>query len=76
MAVAWGDCAMKLVTEYLENAVHFECLAAETKGQNLKAELEKQAIAYYQLAAKRAEEIGGTPAKEAQGTQKDREQRG
>jgi hypothetical protein len=49
---------VKLVTEYLEHAVHFEQLAAEAKDPKLKADLEKQAVAYHQLAAKRAIELG------------------
>lgn len=49
---------MKLVTEYLERAVLFERMATETGDPNLRAALEKQALAYHQLAAKRAEELG------------------
>ena len=49
---------MKLVTEYLEQAVQFERLAASEKDPKLKAELEKQADAYHKLAAKRAEQLG------------------
>jgi hypothetical protein len=50
--------AMKLVSEYLERAVHFEQLAAEETDPKLKAELETQAIAYHKLAAKRAQQMG------------------
>jgi hypothetical protein len=46
---------MKMLAEYLENAIKFERLAAEEKDAALKAELEKQAIAYRKLAEKRAE---------------------
>jgi hypothetical protein len=45
---------MKMLAEYLENAIKFERLAAEEKDAVLKAELEKQAIAYRKLAEKRA----------------------
>jgi hypothetical protein len=50
--------AMKLVSEYLEQAVHFEQLAAEEPDPKLKAELEAQAVAYHKLAAKRAQQLG------------------
>ena len=49
---------MKLVTEYLEQAVQFERLAESEKNPTLKAELERQAVAYHKLAAKRARELG------------------
>jgi hypothetical protein len=49
---------MKLITEYLEDAVRFERMAAEEKDPHLKADLEKQAVAYHKLAAKRAEQLG------------------
>jgi hypothetical protein len=45
---------MKMLAEYLESAIKFERLAAEEKDTALKAELEKQAIAYRKLAEKRA----------------------
>ena len=49
---------MKLVTEYLEQAVHFEQLAREETDPKLKADLEKQAMAYHKLAADRARQLG------------------
>jgi hypothetical protein len=49
---------MKLVVEYLEQAVDFERLAAAEKDPELKRELERQALAYHRLAAKRAEQLG------------------
>ncbi len=49
---------MKLVTEYLEQAVQFERLAAAEKDSKLKTELEKQAAAYHALAAQRAKQLG------------------
>ncbi len=54
---------MKLMTEYLEQAVQFERMAAAEKNQTLKFELEKQAVAYHKLAAKRAEQLGLPPPK-------------
>ncbi len=45
---------MKMVAEHLENALHFEQLAAAEKDPELKATLIKQAEAYRKLAAKRA----------------------
>lgn len=49
---------MKLVAEYLEQAVQFERLAATEKDPQLKAQFEKQAAAYHRLAAKLATELG------------------
>jgi hypothetical protein len=49
---------MKLVTDYLERAAHFESLAAAETNADFKIELEKQALAYHKLAAKRAGELG------------------
>ncbi len=45
---------MKMLAEYLENAIKFERLAAEEQDAALKAELETQAIAYRKLAENRA----------------------
>ena len=45
---------MKMVAEYLENALHFEQLAAAENDPELKASLIKQAEAYRKLAADRA----------------------
>lgn len=49
---------MKLVTDYLERAVHFEQMAANEAYPNFKALLEKHALDYYKLAEKRAKELG------------------
>jgi len=49
---------VKLVTEYLQQAMEFERMAAETADPKLKNDLEKQAAAYHRLAAKRATEVG------------------
>jgi hypothetical protein len=52
---------MKMLAEYLENAVKFEKLAADEKDAKLKKEFEKQAAAYRKLAEQRAKEYGLTP---------------
>lgn len=49
---------MKLVTEYLQQAMEFERMAAEAVDPRLQADLKKQAAAYHGLAAKRATELG------------------
>jgi len=49
---------MKLVTEYLQQAMEFERMAAEAADPQLAADLKKQAAAYHRLAAKRATELG------------------
>jgi hypothetical protein len=49
---------MKLLTEYLDRAVQFENLAAAETDPKFKEQLENQAKAYRQLAAKRAQELG------------------
>jgi len=46
-----------LVTEYLLQALEFEKMAAEEADPELKAALERQAVAYHQLAAKTAAEL-------------------
>jgi hypothetical protein len=48
---------MKLATEYLADAAKFERLARAER-ENLKAQLEKQALAYRKLAKERAEKLG------------------
>jgi len=48
---------MKMLAEYLEKAITFERMAAEEKDAKLKADLEKQAIAYRNLAAERAKHL-------------------
>ena len=49
---------MKLLTEYLADAVKFERLARSEQNPALKAQLEKQAAAYRKLAPERAEKLG------------------
>lgn len=49
---------MKLVAEYLERAHQFERMAAAEVDPKLKAEFERQAMAYQNLAVKRAKETG------------------
>jgi hypothetical protein len=49
---------MKMLAEYLENAITFEKMAAEEKDAKLKAQFEKQAFAYRKLAEKRANDFG------------------
>ena len=48
---------MKMLAEYLEKAITFERMAAEEKDAKLKADFEKQAIAYRDLAAERAKRL-------------------
>jgi hypothetical protein len=48
---------MKMLAEYLEKAITFERMAAEEKDAKLKADLEKQAISYRDLAAERAKRL-------------------
>ena len=49
---------MKMLTEYIENALTFERLASEESNPETKAFFEKQANAYRKLAAERAERYG------------------
>jgi hypothetical protein len=49
---------MKMLAEYLENAVKFEQMAAHETDTKLKADFERQAAAYRKLAEKRAKEYG------------------
>jgi hypothetical protein len=49
---------VKMIAEYLENALRFEQMAAEESGPKLKASFEKQAAAYRKLAAERAKKLG------------------
>jgi hypothetical protein len=49
---------MKMLAEYLDNAIKFEQMAAHEKDAKLKAEFEKQAASYRKLAEKRAKEYG------------------
>ncbi len=52
---------MKLIAEYLANAIKFEHFAAAESDPDTKAALEKQAAAYRALAEKRAKELGIPP---------------
>jgi hypothetical protein len=47
---------MKMLAEYLEKAIQFETMAGQEKDPKLRAELEKQALAYRKLAVRRAKE--------------------
>jgi len=49
---------MKMLAEYVENAIKFEELAAEEKDAKLKDHFEKQGAAYRKLAEKRAKDYG------------------
>ncbi len=51
---------MKLVAEYLHDAVRLEQLAAQERNPDVSAALQKQAQAYRKLAEKRAKELGVT----------------
>ena len=52
-----------MVAEYLERALHFERMALDEENPTLKADLEKQALAYRKLAAERAGHLGLQPPK-------------
>ena len=52
---------MKLVAEYLADAIKFERLAEEEKDQDLKLSFLQQAAAYRKLAENRAKELGQPP---------------
>jgi hypothetical protein len=49
---------MKLLSQYLERALHFERLASEETEPKLKASLEEQAASYRRMAAKHAKMLG------------------
>ena len=49
---------MKLVAEYLADALKFEQLAAQEKDEDLRLSLLQQAAAYHKLAETRAKELG------------------
>ena len=49
---------MKMLAEYLENAIKFEKMAADETDAKLKDRFEKQAVAYRKLAEKRAKDYG------------------
>lgn len=52
---------MKLIVEYVADAVKFEHLAAVEKDPKLRAALTKQAAAYRKLAEERAKKSGVPP---------------
>jgi len=52
---------MKLVTDYLERAVHFQRMAARESDPNFNALLQKNADEYFRLAEKKARELGQPP---------------
>ena len=52
---------MKLVAEYVAEALKFEQLAATEKNPEFRAQLEKQAAAYRKLAAERAKKLDMPP---------------
>jgi hypothetical protein len=49
---------MKLVSEYLQDAINFEHLAAQAEDGPFKQSLLQQAAAYRKLAAQRAQALG------------------
>ena len=49
---------MKLVAEYLLDAIKFEQMAEDAKDEALKAAFSKQAADYRKLAFKRAKQLG------------------
>jgi hypothetical protein len=49
---------MKLVAEYLLDAIKFEQMADDAKDDALKAAFRKQAADYRKLALKRAKQLG------------------
>ncbi len=53
---------MKMLAEYLENAIKFEKMAAEEQDPKLKDQLQKQASAYRKLAADRAKQYNLDPS--------------
>ena len=48
---------MKMLAEYLEKAISFERMASQEDDPKLRADLEKQALAYRQLATERAQQL-------------------
>ena len=52
---------MKVIEEYLENAVAFEQFAAGEIDPTLKDDFEKQAVALRKLAAERTKRLGLGP---------------
>ena len=63
---------MKMLAEYLENAIKFEKMAADETDAKLKVQFAKQAAAYRKLAEKRAQDYGlKVPAPLNAGSRKD-----
>ena len=56
-----GGEAVKVIEEYLENALAFEQLAAVEIDPALKDDFEKQAVSFRKLAAERAKRLGLGP---------------
>ena len=54
---------MKLIAEYLDQAIHFEALAEAEADPNVKARLMDQAKAHRKLAADRAKRLSPRPAR-------------
>jgi hypothetical protein len=52
---------MKLVAEYLRDAIKFEQMAEDAEDAAVKAAFKNQAQAYRKLAIKRAKELGMPP---------------
>jgi hypothetical protein len=52
---------VKVIEEYLENALAFEQLAAVEIDPTLKDDFEKQAVSFRKLAAERAKRLGSGP---------------
>jgi hypothetical protein len=48
---------MKMIAEYLDNALKFERMAADESHPKLKAQFERQALAYRKLATERASKL-------------------
>jgi hypothetical protein len=56
-----GSAIVKLVTEYLEQAVKFDRMAAEATDPKLREALQSQAAAYRKLADRRAAQLNLPP---------------
>lgn len=54
---------MKLIADYLADALKFERLSAEEKSAVARRQLKKQAATFRKLAAKRAKKLGLPPLK-------------
>jgi hypothetical protein len=47
-----------MIAEYLDHAIQFERMAAEETNPAVRAQFEKQAVAYRKLASERAAKLG------------------